>query len=640
MSNVTETLKIAELPEQFVLLHRPRVGDGNAVELLAGPVRELMDLSSIPTPDQTDASPVFLLVPYRAAGELGLHCRNDDAPLVAMRVHERRRVRLPDLGTSDLLPPDSVSAGRFDVSDAEYEEIVRRVVTDEIGNGEGANFVISRSFLADIPHYSTPKALAIFQHLLHHERGAYWTFLIHMADRTLVGATPERHITLSSGVATMNPISGTFRYPRGGPTMDGLVEFLDDGKETDELYMALDEELKMMAEICDTDVRVVGPELRMMSHLAHTEYFISGRTALQSAEILRRSLFAPTVVGSPLINAFRVISRYERTGRGYYSGFAALISRSEDGSEILDSAIMIRTAEIRPNGRLRVSAGATVVRRSRPADESAETQAKARGLLTAMGVGAPAPPPADRVSTRDVPDERALGRHPTVQRMLRARNAKLNRFWFEPGRETPSDVTVPGSPRVLVLDMEDTFTSMLAHHVRALGCPTMIQSAAKDYTLADVDCVLLGPGPGNPSARDEPRIARMHEVVRELLAESMPFMAVCLSHQILSAQLGLPIHRRSEPHQGMQREITLFGEPELVGSYNTYFATSDRDLLADPAHGRRVELSRDPLTGEVYALRSERFCSVQFHLESVLTRNAKYIAARLLTNLCAASTDH
>ena len=42
--------------------------------------------------------------------------------------------------------------------------------------------------------------------------------------------------------------------------------------------MVLDEELKMMARICDDGGRVVGPRLKEMARLAHTEYFIEGRS--------------------------------------------------------------------------------------------------------------------------------------------------------------------------------------------------------------------------------------------------------------------------------------------------------------------------------------------------------------------------
>lgn len=44
------------------------------------------------------------------------------------------------------------------------------------------------------------------------ESGAYWTFILHTGQRTLVGASPERHVSVHDGVAVMNPVSGTYRY--------------------------------------------------------------------------------------------------------------------------------------------------------------------------------------------------------------------------------------------------------------------------------------------------------------------------------------------------------------------------------------------------------------------------------------------
>ncbi len=127
-------------------------------------------------------------------------------------------------------------------------------------------------------------------------------------------------MSLDDGVAVMNPISGTFRYPRGGPTVSSVLDFLADGKETHELYMVLDEELKMMSRVCD-DAHVVGPHLKEMAHLAHTEYRIVGRTARDVREVLRETLLAPTVTGSPVQSACRVIAAFEPGGRGYYSGW-------------------------------------------------------------------------------------------------------------------------------------------------------------------------------------------------------------------------------------------------------------------------------------------------------------------------------
>ncbi|VTR59331.1 anthranilate synthase component I [Serratia fonticola] len=58
--------------------------------------------------------------------------------------------------------------------------------------------------------------LTVFKNLLLQESGAYWTFFIKCQDVTLIGASPERHITLQQQRVSMTPISGTYRYPPTG----------------------------------------------------------------------------------------------------------------------------------------------------------------------------------------------------------------------------------------------------------------------------------------------------------------------------------------------------------------------------------------------------------------------------------------
>ena len=120
---------------------------------------------------------------------------------------------------------------RFEPDDGTYGALVRRVLADEIGRGAGSNFVVRRSFLATVDDAGPRTALAVFRRLLLAERGAYWTFVVHGYGRTLVGASPERHVSLAGGVATMNPVSGTYRYPAGGPTVPDLACFLADRKD-------------------------------------------------------------------------------------------------------------------------------------------------------------------------------------------------------------------------------------------------------------------------------------------------------------------------------------------------------------------------------------------------------------------------
>ncbi|WP_037677760.1 anthranilate synthase family protein [Streptomyces griseus] len=605
---------LAPRPPAFALLYRPETGTG-MLDVLVGDASTVDTVENIPLPasGRRPGHDVLVLVPYRQIAERGFACVDDGEPLIAITVTDqatttcpRALAKLPDL-------PTRLSHTDFDVSDDEYAELVRKVITDEIGRGEGANFVIQRSFVADITDYTLHHGLSLFRRLLQQEAGAYWTFIVHTGSRTFVGATPERHISLTNGTAVMNPISGTYRYPPSGPSLPDVLEFLDDRKEIDELYMVLDEELKMMARICHTGGRVTGPYLKEMARLAHTEYFIEGHSTQDPREILRQTMFAPTVTGSPLESACRTISRYEPRGRGYYSGVAALIGRDERGRRTMDSAILIRTADIDGDGRIRIGVGATLVRHSDPASEVAETKAKAAGLLSALQADEPA----------------RLAEHPQVRTALARRNTDIAAFWLDTtGKRARPQPTLAGR-RVLVVDAEDTFTSMLDHQLRSLGLVVTVRRFDEKYAFDGHDLVVMGPGPGDPRDTDHPKVAHLHAAIGQLLAERRPFLAVCLSHQVLCTQLGLQVVRRDVPNQGLQREIDLFGVRERVGFYNTFSARSTEDKTNCAGVGM-VEISRDVATGEVHALRGLGFSSMQFHAESVLTQDGvRIIGTRL-----------
>ncbi|MFI9272472.1 anthranilate synthase family protein [Kitasatospora sp. NPDC052896] len=620
----------------FALLHRraPRLAP-DTVELLigeVGPYRRLADLP-VPTGRPADGAPrhdLLALIPYRQIRERGFAAHDDGTPLLGLAVTEQYALPLAELAAALPRRPVTLHDGGFDLDDESYAGIVRRVIRDEIGNGEGANFVIRRDFTATLADFSTELALTLFGRLLDQERGAYWTFLVHTGERVLVGASPEVHVRQSGGTVVMNPISGTYRHPATGADVDSLLDFLHDRKELEELTMVVDEELKMMCTVGDLGGQVLGPRLKEMAHLAHTEYELRGRTSLDVREVLRETMFAATVTGSPVQNATRVIQRYETGGRGYYSGALALIGRSASGAQQLDSPICIRTADIDPaTGRLVVRAGATLVRHSDPASEVAETHAKAAAVLTAIGARpAPARPAAHRAVPRLADDHR-------VQAALDSRRAGLAPFWLR--MQQPATVSEPEP--TLVVDGEDTFTAMLAHLLTSLGHRVDVlrhdTPGLAGRVAAHRGPLVLGPGPGDPADPADAKMARLRPIVADALAavqdgrRTAPLLAVCLSHQLLSSRLGLPLRRKAVPYQGAQERIDLFGEPQTVGFYNTFTARcSDADAARLAAEG--IEVARDPGTGDVHALRGPGFASVQFHPESVLTRDGVGIVAGLL----------
>ncbi|SNX57845.1 phenazine biosynthesis protein phzE [Streptomyces sp. TLI_55] len=606
----------------FALLRRRTPGrDENTVEVFLGPVFSYDRLADLPDEG-------LALVPFRQIRERGFDVRDDGTPLTALVPEETHTLTLPDALAQLPAHDVRVENGGFDVADEEYGEIVGRVLREEIGRGEGANFVIRRTYEGGIPGFSRADALALFRRLLVGERGAYWTFVVHTGDRTLVGASPEVHVRMSGGTVVMNPISGTYRYPAEGPTPEHLLGFLADGKEIEELSMVVDEELKMMCTVGDMGGVVIGPRLKEMAHLAHTEYELRGKSSLDAREVLKETMFAATVTGSPVQNACRVIERHEVGGRGYYAGALALLGRDSGGAQTLDSPILIRTADIAADGRLRVPVGATLVRGSDPASEVAETHAKAAGVLAALGV-LKQRPRQEGVRPR-------LSDDPRVRAALDGRRSSLAPFWL---RMQERSQELEG--HALVVDGEDTFTAMLGHVLRSSGLEVTVrrydEPGLREAVLAHEGTVVLGPGPGDPSDLTDPKMRFLRDLAAHVIREHRHgVLGVCLGHELIAAELGLEIVRKEVPYQGAQTTVDLFGREETVGFYNSFVARCDDETAAELA-AHEVEVSRSG-SYEVHALRGPGFAGVQFHPESVLTLNGAAIVRELTAQLRGTST--
>jgi anthranilate synthase component 1 len=104
------------------------------------------------------------------------------------------------------------------------------------------------------------------------------------------------------------------------------------------------------------------------------------RDGIMPAQVIRAVFPGGTITGCPKVRCMQIIAELEQASRTAYTGSMGYINR--DGS--LDLNILIRTI-VRNGTGISLRAGAGIVADSVAERELAETRAKARGMLAALG---------------------------------------------------------------------------------------------------------------------------------------------------------------------------------------------------------------------------------------------------------------
>lgn len=590
MNEMQKILKLFNQP--FCIINK-----GKNVHVYKGEIKEYERIADLPCLEKKGVNYISML-PYNQMKERGFEVIDEGEKILTLHIEENY-----DLNTDiflNMIEEISIEiegAISSDITDEEYKKIVEKVINNEIKNGEGSNFLMSRKYHGQIKDYKYAHIFSIFKRLIENESGSYWNFIYYSGNSIFVGASPERHLTIENATTYMNPICGTLPKVGEGEFRNRLETFLENPKEINELFQVVDEELKVVCKICPKEGKVIGPMLKEMATLIHTEYMLEGKGGSDVFTSLRESLYAATMVGSPLENAARVIKKYETSSRRYYSSAICSFGKDENEKIFLDSAITIRTMEVKLDGSFTIQTGASIVRDSVPELECKELQAKAQGLINAIL----------NMKVRETLLPRVMDGD--LMRRLNNRNLYLSKFWLDPVRKNISNNQ---NITVQLIDNEDDFIYMIKHMLEYLGYKTDVVKY-KDYKFNNnYDITVVGPGPGDPNNIEHDKMKILYNIVNELIKNNRKILGVCLGHQILSKSLGFNLTRSIVPFQGMQKEIELFGELKKVGFYNSYFAMDDEGVNG-------VIVSKDD-EGKIFALKGNNFISFQFHLESILTQ--------------------
>ena len=188
--------------------------------------------------------------------------------------------------------------------------------------------------------------------------------------------------------------------------------------------------------------------------------------------------------------------------------------------------------------------------------------------------------------------------------------------------------------RLLMVDNYDSFTYNLVQYLGELGAAVDVRrndAVTPDEVAALApDAIVISPGPCTP------RKAGVSMAVIERFTGRVPILGVCLGHQAIGDVFGGAVVRAPRVMHGKTSPIHHDGRGLFEGLPDPFEATRYHSLVIDPATLPPV-LERTAWTaeGEIMGVRHrEHFVEgVQFHPESILTREGKRLLANFLARI-------
>ncbi|HEY9198267.1 MAG TPA: aminodeoxychorismate synthase component I [Gammaproteobacteria bacterium] len=304
---------------------------------------------------------------------------------------ERLDALLRDIARTEALPeppmPDLPAVALAEDDPQRYLDMVRRALA-YIRDGDVFQANLARTWQAV---FAGPVAAGVLYRRLRARNPGPFNGLATWPDHAVISSSPERLVRVRGKLIDTRPIAGT--RPRGqGADADAALsrELLAHPKERAEHIMLIDLERNDLGRVCvPGTVRV--DELMALESYAHVHHIVSNvrgelRDGVTPGAVIRALFPGGTITGCPKVRCMEIIAELEGggaegRGRGAYTGAIGYLNRDGD----LDLNILIRTLE-HTGDRVELRAGAGIVADSDPERELAETRAKARGLLLALGV--------------------------------------------------------------------------------------------------------------------------------------------------------------------------------------------------------------------------------------------------------------
>ena len=175
--------------------------------------------------------------------------------------------------------------------------------------------------------------------------------------------------------------------------------------------------------------------------------------------------------------------------------------------------------------------------------------------------------------------------------------------------------------KILLIDNYDSFTFNLYHYISSLGIKVDVvrndNITANDIKKNKYNRIVISPGPGNPN-----QSGNCINILKSLHKE-IPFLGVCLGHQIIGQVFGSKIIQAKKLMHGKISKIKSKKIGILKNLPKTFEATRYHSLIIEKKSlSENLKITAETEEGLIMGVQHKVYNihGVQFHPESIKTK--------------------
>ena len=175
--------------------------------------------------------------------------------------------------------------------------------------------------------------------------------------------------------------------------------------------------------------------------------------------------------------------------------------------------------------------------------------------------------------------------------------------------------------KILLIDNYDSFTFNLYHYISSLRVKVDVIRNDKINSIEimkkNYDKIVISPGPGYPNQSGN------CVSILKTLHQKLPFLGVCLGHQIIGQVFGSKIVQAKKLMHGKTSKIKSKKTGILKNLPNTFEATRYHSLIIEKKSlSKDLEITAETDDGIIMGVQHKKFNihGVQFHPESIKTK--------------------